>query len=130
MRMLFMSIVLGTVALGAGCEQAKSPETVAKDVASAEQKAAREEAKSENSAEKDLSKSAEKVGDGVVAFNNEAAKDAYNVSVAKADGDRKIALAQCEGASGDAQKNCRDQAQANYAAAKADAKAAAQSMKQ
>ncbi len=130
MRALVMSLVLGTVALAAGCDKAKSPETVAKDVASAEQKAGREEAKSENAADKDLGKAAAKVDDGLVAFNNEAAKDAYNVSVARADGDRKIALAQCESVSGDAQKNCKDQAEANYVAAKADAKAAAQSMKQ
>jgi hypothetical protein len=50
--------------------------------------------------------------------------------VAKADGDRKIALANCSAQSGDAQKACKDQANADYDAAKASAKADALSQKQ
>ena len=116
--------------LSAGCDSAKSPETVNKDVAAAEQKAATEVANSEKAAEKDLNKAAENVDDKLIAFNNAAAKDAYNLAVAKADGDRKVALANCLSVSGDAQKNCKDQAEADYAAAKANAKAAAQSVKE
>lgn len=114
----------------AACNNAKSPDTVSKDVAKAEQKASNEVAKSENSAVKDLDGAAGKVDDKLVTFNNDAAKQAYNVAVAKADGDRKVALANCEAASGDAQKQCKDQAEADYKAAKASAKAAAQADKQ
>jgi hypothetical protein len=114
----------------AACNNAKSPDTAAKDVAKAQQKASTEVAKSEDSAVKDLNGAAGKVDDKVVAFNNAAAKDAYNLAVARADGNRKVALANCESAGGDAQKMCKDQAEADYAAAKADAKAAAQSEKQ
>lgn len=114
----------------AACNNAKSPDTVSKDVAKAEQKASTEVAKSQDSAVKDLNGAAGKVDDKVVAFNNSAAKDAYNLAVARADGNRKVALANCESAGGDAQKMCKDQAEADYAAAKADAKAAAQSEKQ
>jgi hypothetical protein len=46
--------------------------------------------------------------------------------MAKADGDRKVALATCESQSGDAQKACRDQAEADYKAARVDARAAAE----
>ena len=116
--------------LAAGCNNAKSPDEVAKDVATAEQKASTEVAKSEDSAAKDLGKAADQVDDKLVAFNNTAAKDAYNLAIAKADGDRKVALANCTAASGDAQKNCKDQADADYAAAKATAKADAQAVKQ
>jgi hypothetical protein len=112
------------------CNKAQSPETVDKDVAKAEQKASSEVAKSEDSAAKDLSRAADKVDDKLVAFNNTAAKDAYNLAIANADGDRKIALANCESAGGDAQKQCKDQVEADYAAAKAKAKAVAQSEKQ
>jgi hypothetical protein len=112
------------------CNNAKSPETVNKDVAKAEQKGSNELAKSEDSAAKDLGGAADKVDDKLIAFNNKAAKDAYDIAVAKADGDRKIALANCEAASGDAQRQCKDQAEADYKAAKADARAAAQSEKQ
>jgi len=130
MRTLLPSAIALAVLLAAGCDSAKSPDTVSKDVAAAEQKAATEVANSEKAAEKDLNKAAENVDDKLVAFNNAAAKDAYNLAVAKADGDRKVALANCLSVSGDAQKNCKDQAEADYAAAKANAKAAAQSVKE
>ena len=107
----------------AGCDKPQSPESVAKDVSSAEQKAATEVSKSETNASKDLSKGADKVGDKLTDLNNTAAKDAYDIAVAKADGDRKVALAKCEALGGDAQKNCKDQADADYNAAKANAKA-------
>jgi hypothetical protein len=114
----------------AGCNNAKSPETVAKDVAAAEQKASTEVANSENAAAKDLGKAEASVDDKLIAFNNAAAKDSYNLAVARADGDRGVALANCAAQSGDAQKLCKEQAEANYSAAKADAKAAAISEKQ
>jgi hypothetical protein len=129
MRLKLTAAILTTLCIAA-CNNPKSPDTVAKDVAKAEQKASTEVAKSEDSAAKDLNGAADKVDDKVVAFNNAAAKDAYNLAVAKADGNRKVALANCESASGDAQKMCKDQAEADYAAAKANAKAAAQSEKQ
>jgi hypothetical protein len=130
MRTFFTSAIVIAVFTMAGCDQAKPPETVAKDVAKAEQKAAGELASSEKNAEKDLSKAADKVDDKLADFNNTAAKDAYNLAVAKADGDRKVALANCQALGGDAQKTCKDQAEADYGAAKANAKAAALSLKQ
>jgi hypothetical protein len=130
MRTLIMSGIALAVLIMAGCDSAKSPETVSKDVATAEQKASTEVANSEKNAEKDLNKAADKVDDKLVAFNNTAAKDAYNLAVAKADGDRKVALANCLALGGDAQKSCKDQADADYGAAKANAKAAAVSLKQ
>jgi hypothetical protein len=130
MRTVLTSAMAIAMLIIAGCDSAKSPDTVAKDVAAAEQKAAAEVANSEKSAEKDLNKAADKVDDTLVNFNNAAAKDAYNLAVAKADGDRKVALANCLALGGDAQKTCRDQAEADYGAAKANAKAAAVSLKQ
>jgi hypothetical protein len=129
MRIFLASAIAATV-LMAGCNKAKSPDDVAKDVADAQQKASTEMTKSENSAAKDLSGAADKVDDKLVAFNNDAARDAYNMAIAKADGDRKVALANCGSLTGDAQKACKDQADADYTAAKANAKAAAQSQKQ
>jgi hypothetical protein len=130
MRTLLASAVAVAFLLAAGCDSAKSPDTVAKDVAKAEQKAATEVANSEKAAEQDLNKAADKVDDKLIAFNNAAAKDAYDLAVAKADGDRKVALANCLALAGDAQKSCKDQAEADYGAAKANAKAAAQSVKE
>ena len=130
MRTLLTSAIAIAVLLIAGCDGAKSPETVAKDVAKAEQKAATEVANSEKAAEKDLNKAAGKVDDKLTDFNNAAAKDAYNLAVAKADGDRNVALANCLALGGDAQKTCKKQAEADYGAAKATAKADALSLKQ
>jgi hypothetical protein len=130
MRTLLTSAIALTILMAAGCDSAKSPQTVSKDVAAAEQKATTEVANSEKAAEKDLNKAAEKVDEKLVAFNNAAAQDGYNLAVAKADGDKKVALANCLSLGGDAQKVCKDQAEADYGAAKANAKAAALSVKQ
>jgi hypothetical protein len=114
----------------AACHQAKSPDEVAAEVAKAQDKANSELAGAEQRADKDVGKAAEKVGDKLTDLNNDAASDAYKIAVAKSDGDHKVALAQCDATSGDAQVACRKQADADYEAAKADAKAMAQSQKQ
>ncbi|HWX35194.1 MAG TPA: hypothetical protein VNZ53_48215 [Steroidobacteraceae bacterium] len=110
----------------AGCNKPKSPEDVSKDVAKAEQKANNEVTKSEVRAQGALDKSYEKVIDQEIKFNNDAAHQTYNVAIAKADGNRKVAVAICESQSGDAQKACKDQAEADYKTARADAKARAE----
>src|SRR6204780_5270610 len=114
--------VVAALAL-AGCNKAKSPEDVSKDVANAEQKTNNEVTKSEERAPSALDKSYEKVNGQEIKFNNDAARQTYNVAVAKADGDRKVALATCESQSGDSRKACKDQAEADYKTARADAKA-------
>ena len=129
MRAFLISAIVMSMVLITGCNSPKSPDAVAKDTAAAEQKASTEVANSEKDASKDLGKAADKVDDKLVDFNNTAAKDAYKLAVAKADGDRKVALANCSAASGDAQKACKDQADADYHAAVADAKATAESEK-
>jgi hypothetical protein len=49
--------------------------------------------------------------------------DSYDVAVARADGDHKIAVQKCDTLEGHDQKVCKDQADADYDAAKANAKA-------
>ena len=110
----------------AGCNQSKSPEDVSKDVTNAEQKANNEVKRSEDRAQSALDRSYEKVNDREIKFNNDAAHQTYNVAIAKADGNRKVALATCESQSGDAQKACKDQAEADYKTARADAKGSAE----
>ena len=110
----------------AGCNKSKSPEDVSKDVAKAEQKSNNEVTKSEERAQKALDKSYERVNDQKIKFNNDAAHQTYNVTIAKADGNRKVALATCESQNCSAQNACRDQAEADYKTARADARASAQ----
>lgn len=130
MRTLPIMAIALTVIFAAGCNKAKSPESVAKDVSSAEQKASTEVANSQTDASKDIGKEADKVDDKMTDLNNTAAKGAYDIALAKADGAHKIALAKCDALSGDNQKNCKDQADADYDAAKANAKSSEVSDKQ
>src|SRR5579863_9644230 len=106
MREYLMPVFVFIALALAGCNQSKSPEDVSKDVAKAEQKANSELTKSEEHAQSALDKSYEKVNDQEIKFNNDAARQTYNVAIAKADGTRKIALATCESQSGAAQKAC------------------------
>ena len=100
--------LIGLVTLGslAACNNAKSPDAAARDIAAANNSAAREVADAQRDAQKDMS------------------VDAYNVATAKADGDHKIAFQKCETLQGHDQQVCKDQADADYEAAKANAKAA------
>jgi PBP1b-binding outer membrane lipoprotein LpoB len=126
MREYLMPVFLFAALALAGCNQSKSPEDVSKDVAKAEQKANNEVTKSEERAQSALDKSYEKINDQEIKFNNDAAHQIYNVAIAKADGNRKVALATCESLSGDSQKACKDQAEADYKTARADAKSGAE----
>jgi Tfp pilus assembly major pilin PilA len=116
----------GVLALSllAGCNNPKSPDAQVKNVAAAEEVAAREQTEAEQKAVKQVAKAADSVADKTVALDNTAAKAAYDVQVATADGNHKIALEKCEALSGDSLRDCKEQADANYAVAKADAKAA------
>jgi len=126
MRKYLMPIFVVAALALAGCNKSKSPEDVSKDVAKAEQKANNEVTKSEERAQSALDKSYEKVNDQEIKFNNDAARQGYNVAIAKADGNRKVALATCESQSGDAQRVCKGQAEADFKTARADARVSAE----
>jgi hypothetical protein len=109
-------------ALLTGCQQAESPSTVGKDVAAAEQ---REQAKTERAQDKaaqDVGKAEQRVEEKAVDRNNVAAEDAYKVAMARADGEHDVALEKCKALAGDTQRRCKDQADADYEAIKANAK--------
>jgi hypothetical protein len=119
---LLTAAVAAMLVLG-GCNQAKSPDTVASDVTKATESAEKKDAKAEDRAEKtdaavtnDLSKDVDKANDKEV---RTAADDA----IIQAEGENKIALAKCEALGGDAQKSCKDQANAQLDMVKQRAKA-------
>jgi hypothetical protein len=120
--LIVMVCALGMGAFG-GCTKAKSPDQVSANVAAEQEKASKEVADARADAAKDSANAAAKVDDKMKDLNNEQASGAYDVAVAKAEGDHKVATEKCEALSGDAQKNCKDKADADYAAAKANAKA-------
>jgi hypothetical protein len=124
MQKLFVSIIaLFAVAVVSGCNNPKSPDAVANDVAAAQAKRATEVADARQDAAKDTGKAEAKVDDKTVDLNNASAKGAYDVAMAQADGDHQVATQRCDALSGDAQKACKDQANAKYDLAKANAKA-------
>ena len=87
------------------CNDAKSPDAVAHDIAAADRSANKEVADAKRDQQRDMS------------------TDAYDVAVARADGEHKIAIQKCDALEGHDQKVCKDQADADYEAAKANAKA-------
>ena len=103
-----MMALIGVVTLGslAACNNAKSPDSAARDIAAANDSAAREVAGAQRDAQKDMS------------------SDAYKVALAKADGDHQVRIQKCETLQGHDQQVCKDQADADYEAAKANANAA------
>jgi Tfp pilus assembly major pilin PilA len=125
---MLVAVLVGAT-LG-GCNNAKSPDTVAKDVADAQAKRASEVANARQDAAKDENKAEAKVDDKTADLNNTNAKGAYDVAMAQADGDHKVALQRCDGLAGDAQKACKDQADAKYDLAKANAKSMLAAQKQ
>jgi hypothetical protein len=105
-RTLIAGLGIAAFALLEACNNAKSPDTAAHDIAAADQSAASKVADAQRDAQKDMS------------------ADAYNIAVAQADGDHKVAIQKCETLQGHDQQVCKDQADADYDAAKANAKAA------
>jgi hypothetical protein len=119
-----------TVAALAGCNNAKSPNAVDNDVAAAQHQAAEHVADVRKDASKDNASAADKVDDKSKDLNNVEAKGAYDVALARGEGNHKVALEKCSALSGDAQSKCKDMADADYSAAKANAKASEVSTKQ
>jgi hypothetical protein len=119
-----------TVAVLTGCNNAKSPDAVATDVAAAQKKAAESVADVRKDASKDNASATDKVDDKSRDLNNVEARGAYDVALARAEGNHKVALEKCNAVSADAQSKCKDMADADYNAAKANAKASEVSTKQ
>lgn len=120
---LIWSLAAAALLAVAGCNRAESPGKVDSDVAKAANSAAesdvkanQEEARTNASADSDVAKAQDKA-------DAKTADAAADTEVTQAEGDNKVALAKCEALSGDAQKSCKDMANAKLAEAKARAKA-------
>jgi hypothetical protein len=119
-RLLLMIGIL-TTALASGCNSAKSPAAVANDVAAARQQASTEVTDARKDAAKNVDSAAAN-GDGTSKELNDAgARSAYDVAVAQADGNHNVAIQQCLAVTGEAQKSCKDRADAAYDQAKTHA---------
>jgi hypothetical protein len=113
--------LLATLLLGA-CNQAKSPETVAADTASAQQKAQENNAATQQSANEKMGQANADVNKAQADAEHVDAVQQEKVANTDAKGAYDIAMARCEGLSGNDQRACKDQAKAAYDTALAEAK--------
>jgi hypothetical protein len=105
-----------------GCNKAESPAKVQEDVAKATDSAAEKDAKAADKLA-DADASANKNVANAEAKADEKTTDAAgDAVVTQAEGDHKVAVAQCESLSGQAQKDCKKQADDQLDAVKAKVK--------
>jgi hypothetical protein len=114
-------LALVTASVLNACYQAKTPDQVAKDTAAAENTATEHAAKVEQGADEKLHGTQAAVHDEEAAAAHTRAVENVKVTEAQAEGTHKVALAQCESLSGEAQKACKDQADSAYRTATAQA---------
>jgi hypothetical protein len=120
-KLLLPMIGILTTVLACGCNSAKSPAAVATDVAEARQQATTEVADAQKDAAKNVDSAAANADGSSKDLSDVGAKSAYDVAVAQADGDHKVAIQQCLALTGEAQKSCKERADAAYDQAKTHA---------
>lgn len=115
--------IFATLALVAGCHQAKAPpQATAQDIEAAKQEAQREVAEAKREASKDVKSAAKTMGSDSRGVMEAKAMGSYDVAMVKADGDHKIATEKCLTLQPPLQKACNDQADSDYESAKTAAK--------
>jgi hypothetical protein len=125
MRLALSCALLASVLIGlSACNKAESPEKVQADVAKAKSDAAQEDAKADEKVKQVEAEAAKDRADAGVKAADKSVGAVVDSAVTQAEGDTKVALAKCEALEGDAQKTCKDQANAHLDAVKAKAKAA------
>ena len=120
-KLLLPMIGILTAALACGCNSAKSPGAVATDVAAARQQASTEVADAQKDAAKNVDSAVANAGGSSKDVNDVGARSAYDVAVAQADGDHNVAIQQCLALTGEAQKSCKERADARDDQAKTQA---------
>jgi hypothetical protein len=120
--LLLTAAVVAALVL-AGCNKAESPDKVASDVAKATAAAEKKDERAEQQAEKTDATVTNDLAKDVDKANDKEVRTAADDAVTQAEGENKIALAKCEALAGDAQKQCKDQANAELDMVKQRAKA-------
>jgi len=107
MNRLLTMLIAGAFAASLGaCNKAEDPAKTQADVAEAQSEASQDVSQAQSDASQD------------------AMQNQENTAETKAEGDHKVATERCEALPGDQQKACKDQADADYEAAKAAAESA------
>jgi hypothetical protein len=105
------------------CNKAESPERVQEDVAKAQSKAADDNAKADQKVKEVEATAAKDRADALAKVADKSVGVIADSAVTEAEGDTTIALAKCQALEGDAQKSCKDAANAHLDAVRAKAKA-------
>jgi hypothetical protein len=120
-KLLLPMIGIVTAALVCGCNGAKSPAAVATDVATARQQASTEVTEARKDAANNVDNAAANTDGSSKNLSEVGARNAYDVAVAQADGNHNVAIQQCLALTGEAQKTCKERADAGYDQAKTHA---------
>jgi hypothetical protein len=118
-----VGMLLGA-ALLAGCHHAKTTVVTQEDVAKAQADAQTEIDQARLEARKDLKNAVKQAGADSRNAAVARATGSFDIAMANADGDHKVAIEKCLTLPPETQQSCKDQADAQYQAAAASAKAA------
>jgi hypothetical protein len=121
---LSCALLAGALLCLSACNKAESPENVQADVAKAQSTAAEENAKADEKVKQVEAEAAKDRADALAKVADKSVGALADSAVTQAEGDTKIALAKCQALEGDAQKTCKDEANAHMDAVRAKAKAA------
>ncbi len=121
---LSCALLASAVLCLSACSKAKSPEDVQADVAKAQSSAVEENAKADEKVKQVEAEAPKDRADALAKVTDKNVDAVADSAVTEAEGETKIALAKCEALEGDAQKSCKDEANAHLDAVKAKAKAA------
>ena len=125
MRLALSCALLASALLGlSACNKAESPDKVQADVAKAQSDAADANAKADEKQKQVEAEAAKDRADAQVKAADKSVGAVVDSAVTQAEGETKVALAKCEALEGDAQKACKDKANAHMDAVKEKAKAA------
>jgi cell division protein FtsB len=125
MRLALSCALLAGVLIGlSACNKAESPEGVQANVAKAKSEAVEENAKADEKMKQVEAEAAKDRADAEAKAADKSVGAVVDSAVTQAEGETKVALAKCEALEGDAQKACKDKANAHMDAVKAKAKAA------
>jgi hypothetical protein len=106
------------------CNKAESPDKVQEDVAKAQSKAADENAKADEKVKQVEADAAKDRADALAKVADKSVGAIADSAVTQVQGETEVALAKCQALEGDAQKTCKDDANAHLDAVKKKAKAA------
>ena len=118
MKYISLLALLAVTLSTAACNKAESPSEVQKDVAVSTEKAASETTEARATAANKINDKVQDLGKSEQGVATAVREGAYEVAIAQADGEHKIAIQKCEALSGAQQSACKDRADADYKLAK------------